>query len=300
MDQELLSRNPNDVQFCWEQVERVRPLFRLSYVYSTVPEQARLLALYALLCALEEPLYSVSDPEVIRAKIAWFHQELLGENFETSNHPVIRLVYQSGAIPHEGFDVLHQHIDSTLNRIEPETPSDETEFRSLCTLGTRSAAKLELYGIPPGFARDADMLSACALSGLVQLLRESSRKSSRDFTWVPLYMRARHQLSLADLERGIKSVEIESLFRDLSDTGLSWFTSKNMQELCAASSQSGLSRNRFNHWLIQLKLQRNLLERVRELKLSQHNKVFSTVWFGGAWQTWRFARKLNWQGLSKR
>ena len=295
MDQEPLGRNPNDVQFCWELVERVRPLFRLSYAYSSVPDQARLLALYALLCALEEPLYSVSDPEVIRAKIAWFHQELLRGSFETSNHPVIRLVYQSGAIPPEAFNVLRQHIESTLNRIEPETPSDETEFRSLCTLGTRSAAKLELHGIPSGLARDADMLSACALSGLVQLLRESSRKSSRDFTWVPLYMRARHQLSLADLEHGIKTVEIRNLFRDLSDTGLSWFTSEHMQELCAASSRSGQSRNRFNHWLIQLKLQRNLLKRVRELKRSQHKKAFSMVWFGGAWQTWRFARKLSWQ-----
>jgi len=239
-------------------------------------------------------MYLVSDETVIRAKISWLQQELLGPGFKNSRHPIVRLLRATDIIKSDSFGTLQQQIEATINRIDLVPPKDEHEFRELCLKTGMYAAELEIGNYRDFITSGTDVSSACALTGFVQLLRENCRKKVADYSWVPLSLRARHQLNIEDLAHGSEPNKVGKLVQDLCETALSWLTHEVMRNLVSGSTAQDGSRYRFNHWLMQLNLHLKLVRSLSALNFHEHNRVLSSAGPVSVFRNWRFARTLKW------
>ena len=238
-------------------------------------------------------MYSVRDEAVLRAKISWYQNELLGQNAAQSSHPIVRVLHKSGAIKQDDVDV-HRHFLSILHRIELDPPDNGNEFKSLCIQTSRFASCLELGVTSERVDEVEGFSSACALVGFVQLLRESSRVEPTSFAWVPLNLFARHQITRRDWMEQPESRQARDLFEELCETVLSWFPPAKLEKLKESAAQAGMEQERLNHWMMQLNLQVHLLNSLSRMGLAKLKHQFLKTTPAFVWRNWQFARKLKW------
>lgn len=291
--QKVLSPDPNDIRYCWEQVHRVRPMFRLTHNYLPENLQLEMLARYALLCALEESMFSVSDEDVLRAKISWFQREVLWLDPAQSQHPIVRLLTVTQAIQ-QNDNAMRQHFLTTLNRIDLTPPRNEEELKTLCANAGRSASLLELKWNSESAPERSAFTPAFEFMGLVQLLRESSKSRNPIFAWVPLSLLARHQINRQQCALQPESDKAVNLCKDICDEGLSWLNSDQIRSLAESSTKTAAGQARLNHWLMQLNMDWFQMKRLARLGFHQHRRVFTTIPPVNVWRNWRFARSLKW------
>jgi len=292
----LGNKADNDLQFCWQLVMRVRPGFRLSHAYAPREYSAGLLALYAWFSALEEALCRVSDESVGRAKLLWWQQQLLGPDYGISSHPITRQLHRRGVIPTSAREHVQVMLESALHRLDAPPASDEKALRSLCQSLGFHAMCLELAIQHEENAESPVLAGACAVNGLVQLLRESSRSELPSYTWLPLKLLARHDLTRAELQSKTRSEATRLLMQQLCTLGLTWIEGKDFgNDLSIDASW----RCRHRHWIIQTLLNVRCLKRLQRMNLQLHSQEFSTVLVGDAWLSWRTARKLSKRSASK-
>lgn len=293
-----LTKDAVDQQFCWEQVVRIRPTFRYSYLYAGKEISARLLALYAMFSSIEELHCRIGDENVARVKLGWWHQQLLGEQFGISDHPVTRQLFRTGAITIGARDDLQSMLKTAITRLDAAAPADEHELKSMCIEIGLYQMRLE-FGLQGENEPYAGQESACAVNGLVQLLRESSRTQKEPWWWVPLSYLAREGLSRVALERITQREAASQIMMRICELGLSWAqagliqfpqsTSRNFSRRELVQKQALL------HWCIQTELHARALGKLREsLRGSGLERLagrFNSTTFGDAWCAWRSARK---------
>jgi len=289
--------NETDRQFCWQQVQRIRPLFRVSYPYAPQQLSPGLLALHALFAALEETLCRASDESVSRLKLAWWQQELLGSECHASTHPITRQLQRSAAITPDVQRHLRGLLTTTFDRVDSPAPKGAVELESLCQLVGLYPMRLELAMQGERDRENESLAAVCAVNGMVQLLRESSRSHLPAYHWVPLATLAKFGLTRQDLhdelQRKSRSDRARQLMRHLCSLGLSWRRNK-IAVVEPWAKKSGFEadwRLRHRHWIIQSELNARLLKKLCRLPLCEHRRAFAATGPGDVWLAWRLARQ---------
>ena len=295
MNARVADAENTDRLFCWQQVLRVRPLLRLSLPYAPGEQSDRLLALYALFSALEEAICRVSDEGVARVKLGWWQQQLFGPENHVSTHPITRQLRLCGLITIPSQNHFRGLLNTTMARLDAPAPANEHELKTYCQMIGLYPMRLELEMPNERDMENKPLAAACAVNGLVQLLRESSRSQMQAYAWVPLNMLARHGLTRDELQSGAEPDRSRQLLKQLCMLGLSW-TSDEIGRIgvCDSGGKFGMNwRQHHRHWIIQTQLNVRKLKKLPELNTLRLRRAFSITGVGDVWQAWRSARKIS-------
>ncbi len=215
MDHPHTTTEHDDHAYCWQQILRIRPHYRITRPYIEAVDADRLLVLNALFCALEETLSGTSEHSVAELKLAWWGQELIPDRVVHSQHPIARELYRSGAwkiISPQGIGEL---LGSSQQRLDPAAPVDMGALRALAASIGRAHMQPEVAISRAKGADSGPAESDYRLYGLVQLLRESARSARLGFWWIPMNLLARHGLVREDLKNQSRGPAIIALMQDV-------------------------------------------------------------------------------------
>jgi phytoene synthase len=278
----------NDRLFCWEQVNRTNPAFRVSQVFASRDDANRLLPLYALFSIIEQICGRSSDEDLARSKLGWWRIECSQEKIRTSHHPVMRELQRTGVTERLDSVVVKRLIDGAESRVNARSPVDISELEGLCTAIQQPQLELEMMtcGLKPA---EFEVSSALlARSGLLQLIRESSAKKEQDgYWWVPLNLLARYGVSRGDFVSGSGSAEISSLWEHVFvESGL-WADHQSK----AIRNRAGISASR-NFFAISGLYARKINE-LGKIRPNSYLEELSRVRFSDHFIAWKCARRLE-------
>ena len=287
-----MDRDGNVEQFCWEQVLRTNPLFRISHLFATREASPQLLALYALFASIEHLNSGISEESVTRTKLEWWKAELLAQDIAESNHPVVRHLHGTGVAKKLPDPAVRLLLASAGSRIDALAPADEDELRSLCQSIYRPQvfleAALEEGDVALGSLNPAMLVNG----GLLQLLRESSRRKENVFWWIPLNLLARFKVTRDQLESMRDSAVAQALFNQLFE----WMGLGGSQGEVTAllDSQAGNANGAgLVHLQLMMVLQSRQLRRLQALNPARYNDELSRWRTGDLLTAWKSARRLK-------
>jgi phytoene/squalene synthetase len=145
----------------------------------------------------------VSDEDVAIRKLAWWREELERGRRIESRHPVMRELHRSGAASRLCWDRAQAWLDTTASLLDAPPPATIRDLEDLCQIVGRPLVELELAvsDMPPGHG--GDFSGPVIRRGLIQLLRESVRKSGESaLWWCPLDVLARFGVKRVELMLG--------------------------------------------------------------------------------------------------
>ena len=277
----------NDRLFCWEQVTRVNPLFRISRVFAPGAVSERLLPLYALFAALEQLCTQASEAEIRYRKLAWWRSECLDRGLADSAHPVLRELTRSGAARRLDRKVLAQLFDGAGLRLDGPPPVNAEEFDALCRMTASPQCTLE-FAVTANVC-DVQAPATAACLGLAQLFRESTGQDGANrFWWLPLNLLARHGISRGDLEQDVDAQPVRDLLSEVLQRSSSWAMEARREVEQAAGGASHL-----RHLAVHTQLQASAVQRLGARRPSDYRAAVRRVGWGGLLEAWRGARNLS-------
>ncbi|MBT8049493.1 MAG: squalene/phytoene synthase family protein [Xanthomonadales bacterium] len=220
-----MSGQSNDRLFCWEQIAATNRLFRVSRVFAPANCADKLLPLYALFSAIEQIGSTLSDPDVANGKLNWWRQECLHRDLADSQHPVLKELHRTGAAGDLRPDTVGDLLDGAAARLSARAPADVEALKKICIELFRPQLQLELS--VSGLSEPMPGISAAlmARNGMLQLLRESGRKTEQGgYWWVPLNMMARHGVGREEIIREPESKAVNRLFSDILGDDFLWIS----------------------------------------------------------------------------
>jgi phytoene synthase len=208
--------NSNDRLFCWEQVNKTNPAFRISQVFVSRDIAEKLLPLYALFSIVEQISGHSSEEELVHSKLAWWKLECSPERLDQSRHPVLQELRRTVSPGNLNPQLINRLLIAAESRFEAEPPPDISDLEGRCErwAGLQLDLEMAVSGLLPG----ALEVPAATLvrSGLLQLLRENSGKKEQGaFSWVPLNLMAKHGVSRNDFVDQPGSEGVKALLREL-------------------------------------------------------------------------------------
>lgn len=286
----LVGRNQtNAVRFCWEQVLRTNPLFRISTAFAPAGHGAQLLPLYALFGVVEEICSEHSDEDLARRKLDWWRQECGRLGSQGSEHPILRELVASGAYAALRKDSLAQLFDDAESRLDPEAPASLDQLQALCRNLSLPQFELELslWGMDQPLPQALE--SAAAANGLAQLLREAARRRPpADYWWLPLTLLARHGISRADIgHNGEPSVAARAAFADLFDGCREWKPARGPGGLASESNPAAL-----RHLCVIGELQLSAVRRLQPDRPGQFAAELTRLGLPQLYRAWQAARSI--------
>ena len=285
-----MEQDGNVERFCWEQVLRTNPLFRISHLFAPSESSPQLLALYALFASIEHLNSGISEESVARTKLEWWRAELLERDAAESNHPVVRHLHETGAAKKLPEPAVRLLLASAGSRIDALAPADQDELRSLCQSIYRPQVFLEAALEEGDVALDSLNPAMLVNGGLVQLLRESSRRKENAFWWIPLNLLARYKVTRNQLESMQDSAVTQALFKQLFE----WVGQGGTQGEVTAllDSQAGNADGTgLVHLQLMMALQSRQLGRLQALSPARYNDELSRWRTGDLLTAWKSARR---------
>jgi len=286
-----------DQEICWALVGRNLPLFRVSSHYVPEKQFPPTLAIFAFLASIEDIFIRVSDESVALAKLAWWARQFEEPEFSTSTHPVIRRIRRTGAVQPGGRILVRRMLLSAIERIDAPPPADEDELKVRCVSIGKPPLSLELSLYGDG-NQVSPPLELAALSGLVHLLRVSSRKKQARYAWLPLNLLARHGLTRQRLKQGVDPETARKIFIEICGLGRSWIDSEfahpGQRRSDAEFSQPGSGNDvGCAHCLIHGALNFRILGKLQTLSQPEHRSLFDSARYSDVFFVWRTARKAK-------
>ncbi|MEJ8567552.1 squalene/phytoene synthase family protein [Elongatibacter sediminis] len=282
----------NDILFCTDLVNRIRAPFQISSRYAPKDAQLRLLAGHAFLCAIEEAVGSTRDPGVARARLAWWHHELLESNSSGSQHPIPRLLADSGAFKTLDRDCIKTELQAAMARVDREALVSQQALAQMCRELGENQWKLERsLGISASKTAKAVPPRVCAV-GLMQVFRESLRSAFLGFWWIPLAVSARIGVSRDALPRRIDRSCASALLQVIQET---LDLQHSMGEAVGAGGLPGSSDDvpAVRHWSVYARLESERLARLRASAHEDWLAELSRLRLADVWIAWRQARRFR-------
>jgi hypothetical protein len=223
----LKGAGSNDRLFCWEQVTRTNQAFRVSQVFAPREEAAKLLPLYALFSIVEQICSVSSDEDLACSKLDWWRIECSQQNLQSSHHPVLKEFRRTGARHSMGQDQFQSLLDSAKIRLEARAPDDISDLKALCIATQRPQFDLEMSVSGLGVDSVQANPGLLARGGLLQLIRESAKRSGQGaYWWIPLNLLARYGVNRDALVTEPESKEVSGLLTELITESASWVPSQ--------------------------------------------------------------------------
>lgn len=281
-------RPGNETRYCWEQVLRVNPLFRISQVFAESKRAARLLPLYALFAAIEETCSAFSDETVARRKLDWWRTECRQLLTRSSDHPILLALQRSGVTEDWPLTQLEALFNSAERRIDAMAPAEFADLRSYCKDVCQPQLDFEA-ALTCGGTRDEPQIEGWTASiGLAQVLRESRRRATAgDWRWLPLALLARHGLSRAEVAAAPDAAVVRPLFEEWSGEVARW------QPARRALSDEEAADTGSRHIYVFGELQARAVRQLRHVAPSRYGQRLTRVGPAELYQAWRAAHRFN-------
>jgi phytoene synthase len=281
------AESSNDQLFCWEQVLKFRPLFRVTQVFAPADLKNRLLPLHALFALVEAAGSQYSEEDLARGKLGWWRLELLGRGTAASAHPVLRELERSGAGEQLPADAIRALLDGAERRLEAAPPADLGELMTVCreTQEPQRALEEAVSGLPPETPHGLD--AADVEAGLLQLARESTRRPAQDaFWWLPLQLLAKHGISRQDFARSRGAGAAADVLDEIREQAARDVRAASDERVSPASRPVAA-----RHLAVSGLLTGRQLRRVPGLAPEDWSAALSTSRLGDLLAAWRTARR---------
>ena len=283
-----MARHDHVQRFCWEQILRTNRLFRVSHLFAPRHLSEQLLALHALFASIELLNYAISEELVTHRKLDWWRAELLQPNAAVSRHPIVRHLYDTGALRKLPASTLGRLLDNAESRFDAPAPKDEDDFLRLCQEICRPQALLELA--LEGIDETSISFNTTRLfdGGLMQLLRERGRRKENAFWWVPLSILARFKVNRNELEALHDSELLQALFTHILALRGPSADYQMFKRQADFEEGAGLV-----HLQLINALQSRQLDRLQGMSPDLYSSELTRWRIGDLMKTWKLARQLN-------
>ena len=291
-----MDHSGNDERFCWEQILRTNPLFRISQLFAPQKVSPQLLALYALFASIEHLNSGISEESVARTKLDWWRAELLVRAAADSNHPVVRYLHATGAAKKLPESAVRLLLDSAGARFDALAPADEHDLHRFCQAIYRPQVLLEAALEQGNVALDSLNPAMLVNGGLVQLLRESSRRKENAFWWIPLNLLARFKVTRNQLEAMQDAAGAQALFNQLFEwagQGAARGDARGASITLFQPQPGQVDWAGLEHLQLMMALQSRQLSRLRALSPAGYNDELSRWRTGDLLTAWKSARRLK-------
>ncbi|MFC1690154.1 squalene/phytoene synthase family protein [Pseudomonadota bacterium] len=278
----------NDRLFCWEQVNKTYPAFRISQVFVSREVASSLLPLYAFFSIVEQICGGSSDEELARSKLAWWRMECSPEKLAGSRHPVLQELRRTEAFRPMGPELITRLLYVAESRFEAHPPGDISELYDRCEKWARLQLEMEIAasGILPGvFEVPAELLKRI---GMLQLLKESAGKKEQGaFKWIPLKSLARHGVSRSDFVDEPESEGVLALLNDLVNHG------QLLSPHAAAIVDGKADLSGMRNFFAINGLHASKLRNLKTLSLDSYASEVSRIRFSDLLTAWASARRFE-------
>ena len=270
-------------QFCWEQILRTNPLFRVSRIFAEGDSAQQLLPLYALFSAVEQSCAGVSDSEVGFRKLEWWREECLVRDVADSDHPILKEFCRIGAADSLRFEALTRLLLGAQARLDGAAPVDMDELKHTCE--AIGEAQLELEAGVCGFQADSPnpgLDGVAAQNGLAQLIREGGT------WWLPLQVLARHGISRSEIRQDSGSDAVRALFGEVFSAARAW----NSEPMHVRAPKAG-DLSVLRHALVINQLYARKINRLEKIQPSAYRAELMAVGIPDLFTAWQTARRVS-------
>lgn len=261
-----------------------------SLPYAPEALRDRIIALRAVIAEIARVADEVSEPEVGRARLAWWRQALR----ESLPHPAVQAWTASGGaadIDPASFDALIEGVARTLH--EPRFENRDQAWR-FCRQVGGTAWALEADLVDPGGRARETMSELGAASYAIRLVRDLGI-DARNHRWMaPLDLQASYQVSRAD-----------ALGEHGASTGFNGMIRAWLDDILGRCNEAVAGFDPEQAWRQRHLFILHALDRRLALKLARHpRRILSGRVLpgqaGNAWRAWRTARRLRKGRVSRR
>ena len=281
-------KSRNDRIFCWEQVARTIPVFRVSRAFASQDDASRLLPLYALFSIIDQINAGYSDDEIARSKLDWWRIETSQEKLRLSQHPVLRELVRTGGVDHLSKESVDSLLNGAESRLDARSPVDISDLLVICEQLQRPRLDLEIsickaspavVNIPSGYLQR---------SGLFQLLRESvKRKEQGAFWWVPLNLLAKYSINRDELGSHSGSAGLSALLNEIQTE------SRLQAEMSPKDFRNVPEITVLRHYFALNGLYAAKFKRLGKAMLAKGGAEFDRIRVSDLYTAWRSARRFD-------
>ena len=273
-------------QYCQQKAAASGSSFYYSFLFLPPPRRRAITALYAFCREVDDVVDEISDPDVARAKLAWWRREVALIFAGQPSHPVALALH---GIVRE-FDLPEAHFQTVIDGMAMDlTQQRFLDFPALelyChrVAGVVGLMSAEIFGyVDPatkGYARDLGVAFQ-----LTNIIRDVGEDARRGRIYLPQDELQRFGVPPSALLRGEYSAEFRHLMRFQAQRAQSWYER-------ALAQLPAQDRKAQRTGLIMAAIYRTLLDEIardgykvldRRTSLTPLRKL----WL--AWRTWRSA-----------
>ena len=271
-------------QYCQQKAAASGSSFYYSFLFLPKPRREAITALYAFCREVDDVADECHEPDVARAKLAWWRQEIDNLYAGTPQHPVTRALAPAVA----AFDLEQEYFHEIIDGMDMDLAQNRYgEFKHLQLYCYRVASVVGLLSVGIFGYRDPRTLRYAHDLGiafqLTNIVRDVGEDARRDRIYLPLDELARFGVSESDILQGRESEAVKRLLEFQIDRAETFYD-RAFQELPDEDRQAQRTG------LIMAAIYRTLL---REIKTGGAEKVLNSrisltplrkLWL--AWSTW--------------
>jgi phytoene synthase len=260
-------------------------LFEFTSRFLSNDQRTPLLALYALVKAVGSISQAPVEDSVKWAKLKWWSEELSADPASGSRHPVLRVLWSSGARTSLDGTRLQGLVRDAIMQIDAAPNSDENalfeRFAALGSTGIRLELALDKAEIE---TKDLDYLGAA--TSMFRMISGFGSDQWPQTTEIPLSLLAKHNISHFEPGQAQQTQGLEQVMKELNDRTMDWF-SKGL-----AGLSGSLKTGQCTHLQLRLAMENRYLEKIQKNKRTVFD-VDQHYGPGDAWFAWRFLRRLK-------
>lgn len=189
-----------------------RPEWRLLETFMPVTREAPAVALEMLVGEWLDAALAISEPDVARRKLAWWHDEVSGLGEGRARHPLTTAI-AGGGRARDVSPSLARAVGAALAMVDIESVTSTAE---LIDASLPLAIALDEAGIALELWRPHPAARAMAASLVGDLLRDWPRFARPERGLVPLALLARHGLDRSGARSGSEAAACDALLRDFA------------------------------------------------------------------------------------
>ncbi len=264
-------------------------LFEFTSRFLQASQLEPLLALYALKQAVCSIPHSPVDDAVKWAKLKWWSEELVADPVLPSRHPVLRVLWQSGARNKLKNTLLLGLVNDAVVQIDAAPANDENAMFDRCSASGMTEIQLELT-LDNAEIDTQNLRCLAAASSLFRMISSFAPNQHPETERLPLNILAKYNISSTQLQNHLYPNELSQIITQLADIALDWF-SKGMKGL--KLSQANVADTRVSaHLQLRWQMEKRRLDVVRKdaMGFIVADKRYGPT---DAWFAWRFLRHLK-------
>ena len=270
-------------QYCQERAAKSGSSFYYSFLFLPVQRRRAIMALYAFCREVDDVVDECSDPDVARAKLAWWRKEIAGVFAGHAEHPVGRALVPVV----KQFDLQAAHFGEIIDGMEMDLRYNRyPDFATLQSYCHRVAGVVGLMAAAIFGYRDPSTLTYAENLGtafqLTNIIRDVGEDARRNRVYLPLDELSRFGVSATDVAQLRETDDFRRLIEFQIERAEDYYR-RALEALPASDRRSQ------RPGLVMAAIYRTLLREIRadgSRVLNQRTSLTPVRKFWIAWRTW--------------